>query len=186
MSRRFPNKITRRLFLGTSGKIALGAVGIVAGLTSFLYYGAIRQQGGIPSKKEDNLIELGDLNQFKVINGVNRIGYNTTIGDGISKKNVKGFIYVTSNADRDLSIMSSVCSHLGCDVLPAPETERRMTDGLFFRCPCHGAEFDFKGNAIGGVVLVGLETFQPIIAGGKLLIDILSPIKGTTANTSNK
>lgn len=39
-----------------------------------------------------------------------------------------------------------------------------------------------RGNAVGGVVLQGLDTFKPIIADGSVYIDILSPIKGRTSN----
>jgi menaquinol-cytochrome c reductase iron-sulfur subunit len=82
----------------------------------------------------------------------------------------------------NLYIMSPSCTHLGCNVEPVPEAERGTITGLFFRCPCHGAEFDLRGNADGRVVLQGLDTFKLIISDGSVYIDILSPIKGRTAN----
>jgi menaquinol-cytochrome c reductase iron-sulfur subunit len=164
--------------LSTSGKLALGAAGILAGSTGLFYYGAIKYKGQSTQERPGNIVKLGDLNEFNALEGVKKVHYQAVIQDAWITKSINSFVYVNSDANGDLHIMSPSCTHLGCNIEPAPEAERGALNGLFFRCPCHGAEFDIEGNAV-KIVSQGLDTFQPIIAGSSVYIDILSPIKGS-------
>jgi len=184
MNGRISKKITRRLFLSTSGKLALGVAAILAGSSGLFYIGAVKQKGRIAQERPGSMIELGKLEQLTAINGVDKVSYEATIRDAWVTKSIKGFVYVTGDTNGELLVMSPSCTHLGCTIEPASEAERdAAANGLYFRCPCHGAEFDVRGDAIGGVVLQGLDTFKPIIADGRVYVDILSPIKGSAASS---
>ncbi|RKN86235.1 ubiquinol-cytochrome c reductase iron-sulfur subunit [Paenibacillus ginsengarvi] len=178
MKGRLPKKITRRTFLSTSGKLGLGAVGILAGSTALFYYGAMKKKERVTPERPGSLVKLGGRNQLSTIKSFEKISYEATIRDAWVAKSVQGFLYVTNDAQDELLLMSPSCTHLGCSVEPVPEAGRSATDGLFFRCPCHGAEFDGWGNSVGSVALQGLDTFKPVIVDDEVYFDILAPIKG--------
>jgi menaquinol-cytochrome c reductase iron-sulfur subunit len=177
MNESFPKKISRRSFLSTSGKLALGATGILAGSTGLFYYGAVTRKEKPQQERPGNIVELGSLSQLKAIKDVEKASYEGTIQDAWVTKEANGFVYVRNDANGELLIMSPICTHLGCIIDPVPEAKRGGAQGLFFLCPCHGAEFDPIGNSV-KVVLQGLDTYKPIISENKVYIDILAPIKG--------
>ncbi|SFL59023.1 menaquinol-cytochrome c reductase iron-sulfur subunit [Paenibacillus sp. 1_12] len=164
--------------MSTSCKLALGAAGVLAGSTGLFYYGAVQQskrRGESALELPGNIIKLGEFNQLNAISSVEKVDYEATIRDGWVTKSNKGFVFVTKDADGKLLVISPVCTHLGCYVEQASEAQQSAKKNLFFLCPCHGAEFDVKGNAI-GVVLRGLDTYKPVIVNSSVYIDILSPV----------
>ncbi|MGO4273726.1 ubiquinol-cytochrome c reductase iron-sulfur subunit [Paenibacillus sp. TAF58] len=180
MQGRLPSKITRRKFLNTASKWVIGTTGILAGNTALFVYGADQQDKANKQTITEipgHIVKLGEFDRLNAIMNVEKVIYEATFQDGWVKKTSKGFVYVTKGSKGDLLIISSVCTHLGCDVLPATIEQRSAKKDLFFLCPCHGAEFDKQGSAV-GVVLKGLDTYQPIIADGSVYIDMMSPIKG--------
>lgn len=181
MNERLPQKISRRAFLSTSGKLAIGITGLVAGSTGLFYYGALKHR--VPASQEipSHMAELGDLGQLTALQGMNKIHYEATIHDAWVTKPVKSFVYVSVDAKGGLLILSPVCTHLGCKIDPVPVEKRGGSKNLFFQCPCHGAEFDDKGNAV-GVVSQGLDSYEALVAEGKVYIDILAPIKGSISS----
>lgn len=59
--------------------------------------------------------------------------------------------------------ISTVCSHLGCTVAPT-ETG--------FDCPCHGSQYDERGDVIGGPAPKSLAWFKVTLApNGELVVD---------------
>ncbi len=59
--------------------------------------------------------------------------------------------------------ISTVCSHLGCTVNP--------TD-TGFDCPCHGSQYDERGDVIGGPAPKSLAWFEVTLApNGELVVD---------------
>lgn len=180
MQGRLPRKITRRKFLNTASKWVIGTTGILAGNTTLFYYGAVQQEKENKQSATEipgHIVKLGEFDRLNAIMSVEKVDYEATIKDGWVEKSSKGFVYITKGPEGNLLIISSVCTHLGCDVLPATIEQRSTKKDLFFLCPCHGAEFDKQGNAV-RVVLKGLDTYKPIIARGSIYIDIMSPIKG--------
>jgi menaquinol-cytochrome c reductase iron-sulfur subunit len=181
MKEQFPKKISRRSFLGASGKLAIGAAALLAGSSGLFYYGAVKHRDRETGEWPGNIVKLGELNQLAAIHNVRKISYETTVKDAWAEKPVKGFVYVRTAENGEPLIISPLCTHLGCTIDPVPEAERGGPGELFFWCPCHGAEFDLNGDAVKAVTQ-GLDTYQPIIADGSVFIDILSPIKGRTVN----
>lgn len=177
MNGRFPQKITRRSFLSSTGKLALGIAGALAGSSGLFYYGAIKHRSRTNQELEGYFVELGEYDQLSAIQ-VEKFNYEANFQDAWVTKSVKGSVYVTKDVKGELLIMSPACTHLGCGVEPVPEEKRRSSPiGLYFLCPCHGAEFDSMGNSVGKVVLRGLDTYIPLIAGGKVYFDVRKPIQ---------
>lgn len=178
MKRRLPQKLTRRSFLSTSSKLALGVAGILAGNTGLFYYGSVHQENRKRTDQElpGNIVKLGELDRLNSTQGFEKVSYKATIRDSWVTTSSQGFVYVTKDPNGELLILSPICTHLGCQVEPATELQRKEKKDLFFLCPCHGAQFDIAGNAV-GVVLRGLDTYKPILAGGSIYVDISSPIK---------
>jgi menaquinol-cytochrome c reductase iron-sulfur subunit len=186
MDERLPKKITRRTFLSTSTKLALGGAGVLAGSAGLFYYGSVQnnnKQGGridLPG----HIVKLGQFDSLNATSQVKKVDYEATIEDAWVQKSNKGMVYVTKVTADELLIVSATCTHLGCYVLPTTEEQQGTSKDAFFRCPCHGAEFDQRGNTV-KTDLLGLDTYKPIVAGGDVYIDILSPIKGRERKNSS-
>lgn len=180
MQGRLPRKITRRKFLNTASKWVIGTTGILAGNTALFIYGAVQQDKASKQSIAEipgHIVKLGEFDRLNAITNVEKVIYEATIQDGWVEQTSKGFVYITKGLEGELRIISSVCTHLGCNVLPATIEQQNTKKDLFFLCPCHGAEFDNQGNAV-RLELKGLDTYQPIIAGGSVYMDMMSPIKG--------
>ncbi|TMV51567.1 Rieske 2Fe-2S domain-containing protein [Paenibacillus mesophilus] len=185
MNGRFPKKITRRKFLSTSGKLTLGVTGILAVSTSLFAYGESNRRKRMgPKERPGNFIKLGALDRLTAMQGIEKIEYEATIQDAWVTKEMKGFVYVSNDADGNLLILSPICTHLGCTVEPVGEPDHgASSQDIVYRCPCHGAEFGSAGNATGnGKGLQGLATFKPIIADGEVYFNLLSPMAGNAAS----
>jgi len=176
---RLPQKISRRTFLSTTGKVTLGAAGILAGSTGLFYYGSLQQHKRVKAhsvKIPDSIVNLGELDRFRTVAGVEKIDYEAVIRDAWVTKPVKGFVYVTKDEAGDLIVFSPVCTHLGCTINPSSEAEKKTRSDMLFSCPCHGAQYDMKGNEI-RLHLRPLDTYQPFIADGNVYIDVSAPIQ---------
>ena len=84
--------------------------------------------------------------------------------------------YKNINATRSLSseysVLSGVCTHLGCSPKYYPEVEPKpwdsSWDGCFF-CPCHGSMFDLVGRVYKGVPAPTNLTVPPHFFEGSIL-----------------
>lgn len=52
---------------------------------------------------------------------------------------------------KEIVALALTCTHRGCEVQPLP-------DG--FECPCHGSEYDSRGNVIEGPARLPLKRFE--------------------------
>lgn len=64
----------------------------------------------------------------------------------------------------EVDILSLKCTHLGCTL--------RFSNGRF-SCPCHGSEFDIKGNPIKGPAKKPLKLYDFIIRNNKIYVKIV-------------
>lgn len=63
-------------------------------------------------------------------------------------------LFLTRSKSPEYSVMSGVCTHLGCAPKYFPEVEPKSWDATWsggFFCPCHGSMFDIVGRVFKGV-----------------------------------
>ena len=91
---------------------------------------------------------------------INDEDYGIEVGSGAGFSKValisepyKG-LYPTRSKSSEYSVMSGVCTHLGCAPKYFPEVEPKPWDATWnggFFCPCHGSMFDIVGRVFKGV-----------------------------------
>lgn len=65
-------------------------------------------------------------------------------------------------------VISSVCTHLGCNV---------KRGGPGFRCPCHGSQFDNNGQVVQGPAPKPLQWYGVSLSSrGRLMVDEDQPV----------
>ena len=82
---------------------------------------------------------------------------------GWKRTKVNRTAYATLDETNSITVLSDVCTHLGCKVRWAPEQDA-------FTCPCHEAVFDRQGNVVSGPPPRPLDRFQSKVENGQLLI----------------
>lgn len=134
-SRLDPEAVPRRDFLG------LAATGMACGTCAFALVGASRlpRAAVLPSASKKFKLTLPE-----------------TLGPGEAFVPPGRAVAVFKDGPRVWAI-STVCTHLGCIVKPAP-------DG--FDCPCHGSKFGPDGALLRGPAPKGLPWFSVRAAGG--------------------
>jgi menaquinol-cytochrome c reductase iron-sulfur subunit len=65
--------------------------------------------------------------------------------------------------DREITVLSSICPHLGCPVTWHPEQSE-------FLCPCHGGVFDVDGKQLSGPPPRGLDPLESEVRAGHLWV----------------
>ena len=134
------NRISRRDFMkvttGAIGGIITAAIGVpVIGYMIDPALQAGGKEAWIPVGKLDK-IPVGTPTPFSFtrtkINGWERTG--TSYG---------GFVIRKSEDPKDIVILSSHCTHLGCSV-------NWKEDAQEFVCPCHDAKFSKEGKVLDG------------------------------------
>jgi len=71
--------------------------------------------------------------------------------------------YVLTDNGRDFTVMSNVCTHLGCRV-------RWINDQDSFFCPCHNAAFARDGSVLDGPPPRPLDRFESKVEDGFLFV----------------
>ena len=156
--------ISRRDFVKLTTAAVGSVIGAVIGLPAigFLISPALRAGG------KDAWVPIGSLDEIPVgepypfsftrtrVNGWERTA--TSYG---------GFVLRKSEAAEDLVILSSRCTHLGCQL-------NWRADSRVYVCPCHDASFDINGQVIDGPPPRPLDVYSEFKtdAAGKLLIHV--------------
>ncbi|NTW66950.1 MAG: Rieske (2Fe-2S) protein, partial [Nitrospirae bacterium] len=79
-------------------------------------------------------------------------------------KERKARVFIISSADK-LTVLSAVCSHLGCLVNYRKETRE-------FVCPCHGGKYDIAGKNIAGPPPIPLTAYPVEVRNGTVMVGI--------------
>jgi cytochrome b6-f complex iron-sulfur subunit len=83
-----------------------------------------------------------------------------TTGSQVALPEAKIVIRRTGNK---IAAISTVCTHLGCTVNPSDTG---------FDCPCHGSQYDERGDVIGGPAPKPLAWYRCTLApSGELIVD---------------
>lgn len=137
-----PGKPTRRRFLVTTGTttVVAGIVGFMSATARFLFPNVLYEP---PSR-----FPVGAPDGFPT-------GTATFLPDQ------RLFVF---NSDAGFYAISSICTHLGCNVNYVP--------GGGFACPCHGSRYDVNGQVIRGPAPKPLAWFGLSLSSrGELVVD---------------
>lgn len=80
--------------------------------------------------------------------------------------------FVTRSLNSEYSVLSGICTHLGCSPKYHPEVEPKPWDSSWnggFFCPCHGSMFDLVGRVYKGVPAPSNLTVPPHFFEGSIL-----------------
>ena len=83
----------------------------------------------------------------------------------LSTEGLKGSV-VLIHTEEGFAALSSVCTHLGCNVRPSKR---------FLQCPCHGSTFDLSGKVLRGPAQKSLRVFEIHHSNDTLEIAVTAP-----------
>jgi menaquinol-cytochrome c reductase iron-sulfur subunit len=106
---------------------------------------------------------VGAMNEFSMLTEPVMKTIQIEQVDGWRKVVSEKAVYVTKDAKGNLSVLTSVCPHLGCTVPWNKEKNQ-------FICPCHGARFTQDGTRISGPSLRRMDTLETSVEDGQLLV----------------
>ncbi len=142
-----PQNCTRRQFLerttAVGAGLAISAVGCAAGMTKVVTLATPEQDGRV-------IVDIAQYRELDTVGGAIQILPN----------NGQAFILVRSD-ESTFRALSSVCTHLGCDV---------RLNRFGFRCPCHGSAFDFTGKVVTGPASEPLAAYPIVKEGDRLIV----------------
>ena len=82
----------------------------------------------------------------------------------VAGKERKARVFIVSSAEK-LTVLSAVCSHLGCLVNYRRETKE-------FVCPCHGGKYDITGKNIEGPPPMPLTKYPVEVKNGIVMVGV--------------
>ena len=150
-------KVGRRDFMKATIATLGGIIGAAIGIPAVSYL------IGPAQKSEDtDWIRLGSVNKVEL--NIPTL-FKTTIETqtGWVKEEEEFSVYVLTENGRDFTIMSNVCTHLGCRV-------RWIDDQDRFFCPCHNAAFARDGSVSDGPPPRPLDRFESMVEDGILFV----------------
>jgi len=144
----------RRDFLKTA--ILVGGSAVVVGIPLVSYFTAPAL-----SKGTGKWVDFGPLADLEA-GSVSMLSYEFLIKDGWLILPQRGIVWAKTGKGDKLTVFSSVCTHLSCNVIWMEETQ-------VFECPCHAGRFDVNGQPISGPPKKPLTVLEHKIEDGKLL-----------------
>jgi len=154
-----PRGYTRRSFFG--GLLSLGTAGVAAVLAipvlRFVLYPLYAKS------TPESWSEVGHASEFAEAKEPVRKTITLTQRDGWREIVSAQTVYVTRGAAGQLTVLSAICPHLGCNVSWQPGRGR-------FVCPCHGGQFQSDGQRLSGPPPRSLDTLRSQVRGGVLRV----------------
>ena len=154
-----PSLQKRRSFLGAL--LALGSVFVGALLSvpliRFAIFPLIRRTTDLKSSSVGSLSEFTSITEpaMRTIQIEQIDGWRKTVSEKI--------VYITKDQRNQLSVLTSICPHLGCTVPWNKEKKQ-------FICPCHGGTFSPDGSRVSGPSQRGMDTLETSVQDGQLLV----------------
>jgi menaquinol-cytochrome c reductase iron-sulfur subunit len=134
-----------------------GIIGAAIGLPAIAYVVG-------PALKQDisTWIRLGAVSKVEINNPTL---FKTTIETQTGWINAQEEFsaYVLTENGQDFTVMSNICTHLGCRV-------RWIADREGFFCPCHNAVFAKDGSVVAGPPPRPLDRFESKVEDGTLYV----------------
>jgi menaquinol-cytochrome c reductase iron-sulfur subunit len=154
-----PSLQKRRSFLGAL--LALGSTFVGALLSvpliRFAIFPLIRRTTDLKNSPVGSLSEFTSITEpaMRTIQIEQIDGWRKTVSEKI--------VYITKDQQNQLSVLTSICPHLGCTVPWNKEKKQ-------FICPCHGGTFSADGSRVSGPSQRGMDTLETSVQDGQLLV----------------
>jgi menaquinol-cytochrome c reductase iron-sulfur subunit len=151
------DNLDRRAFMKAAIVSIGGIIGAAIGIPAIPYIIG-------PAQKQDNAdwIRLGAVSKVELnVPTLFKMTIETQTGWVSSEEEFS--VYVLTENGQDYSVMSNVCTHLGCRVRWIPE------EGEFF-CPCHNAVFAKDGSVVDGPPPRPLDKFEYKVEDGSIFV----------------
>jgi menaquinol-cytochrome c reductase iron-sulfur subunit len=154
-----PSPQNRRSFLGALlalGSVFVGAL-LSAPLIRFAIFPLIRRTTDLKNSPVGSMSEFSSLTEpaMRTIQIEQIDGWRKTVSEKI--------VYITKDQRNQLSVLTSICPHLGCTVPWNKEKKQ-------FICPCHGGTFSADGSRVSGPSQRGMDTLETSVQDGQLLV----------------
>lgn len=76
-------------------------------------------------------------------------------------------------SDTEVSALTTVCTHQGCDLFPGGSSNSAMLDSTKVQCGCHGSTFDItNGSRLAGPATSGIQKFPATVSGNTITVDL--------------
>ena len=150
-------KMGRRDFMKTVIAAISGVIGAAIGLPAIAYV-----VGPALKQETDTWIRLGAVSKIEL----NKPALFKTIIEtqtGWINAEEEFSAYVLTEDGQDFTVMSNICTHLGCRVRWIPDQ-----DGFF--CPCHNGVFAKDGSVVSGPPPRPLDRFESKVEDGVLFV----------------
>jgi len=149
--------LSRRNFMKAAIFGVGGLIGAAIGLPAIAYV-----VGPALKQASDLWIRLGAVSKVEPDNPtLFKTTLETQTGWISSEEEVSA--YVLSENGQDYTVLSNVCTHLGCRVRWIPDDEK-------FHCPCHNGVFAKDGTVVSGPPPRPLDQFENKVEDGILYI----------------
>lgn len=149
--------LNRRQFLETGVWATTGVVGL-----TLMGTGGRFVVGDALENKQAAWVNVGEVASLPA-KQMHKVTYNLRRTDAWRKIEEKGLLYVYSEDGATYTVLSAVCTHLGCNV-------HWEEEGGDFRCPCHDAHFDQRGAVVSGPPRRALPQLETKIEAGVLMV----------------
>lgn len=154
-----PSGPNRRSFLGALlgvGSVFVGAL-LSVPLIRFALFPLIRRTTDLKSSRVGSVVEFSSLTEpaMRTIQIEQIDGWRKTVSEKA--------VYITKNQAGQLSVLTSICPHLGCTVPWNKEKKQ-------FICPCHGGAFSADGSRVSGPSQRGMDALETTVQDGQLLV----------------
>ena len=144
----------RRAFIKTAALAGGAAVVTGVPLASYFIAPALKKGTG-------KWVDFGDVEDLEP-GSVEMLSYEFLHKDGWLVLPQRGIVWAKIDTGDKLTVFSSTCTHLSCNVIWREEDE-------VFLCPCHAGRFDANGQPIAGPPTKPLAVLEHKVEGGKLL-----------------
>lgn len=149
----------RRSFLGVLIGVGTTVVGALLAipLVRFALYPLFARTS------DTSLSDLGPADSFSSLSAPLQKIIQVSQRDGWRESVAEKPVYIVKDAQGQLTVLSTVCPHLGCEV-PWNATRQQ------FVCPCHGSVFTADGTRVSGPTPRGLDSLPTSVENGHLMV----------------
>jgi Rieske Fe-S protein len=150
--------------LGFLANSLFAVIGLFHAVLGLAYFGAplrTKQGGGDSS---GNFVDAGPLSNLP-LSEWRLLTLDVMRQDGWEKTRTSYsvWVYRRTLGDDGVTVLSSLCPHLGCPISWRKEQEQ-------FVCPCHNGTFDGHGGPIKGPSPRGMDSLAFEVRGGRLWV----------------